>query len=266
MASNKTVLLFIDNDGIALIELNRPNARNAMSAQLDRELKHTIIQCENDDRVKCMVLTGKGKAFCAGVDLKEFAAGKGADPRAKSADLSNFKKGGLFAGRKKPLIGAINGPSVTGGLEMALNCDFLIASTKASFADTHARVGVMPGWGLTVILPQWIGVNRARQMSITGNYVFAKQALDWGLVNEVVEPEKLVPRAIELAKAVTTIDTNAVKHMLATYDNTTGGTIDDGFITEQKFKAQFKESDGKEVGNKFEGIRNRGATQQKAKL
>ena len=102
------------------------------------------------------------------------------DPRASRKAPTKTPRGIIrfeHGAKTKPLIGAVNGPAVTGGLELALNCDFLVASSLASFADTHARVGVMPGGGLTVVLPQWIGVPRARQMSITGDYVLAKQAL-----------------------------------------------------------------------------------------
>ena len=110
-----------------------------------------------------------------------------------------------FAGLTKPLVGAVNGPAVTGGFELALACDFLIASERASFADTHARVGVMPGWGLTVFLPQAIGIRRARQMSFTGNYIDAQTALDWGLVNMVVPHGELVSAARSLAADMGTI-------------------------------------------------------------
>merc|ERR1719291_39191 len=131
------------------------------------------------------------------------------------------------------MIGAINGPSVTGGLELALNCDFLIASTEASFADTHARVGVMPGGGLTVLLPQWIGL----------------------------------PRALKLARTAASIP--ATPQLLRTYAATTGGTVDEAWVTEQVYKRNYKESDGSEVGRRYVGIRERGASQhapQAAKL
>ena len=93
----------------------------------------------------------------------------------------------------KPIIGAVNGVAVTGGLELVLNCDFLVASERARFADTHARVGVHPLWGLTVLLPQAIGIRRAREMSATGNYVDARLALEWGLVNWVHPDDRLIP-------------------------------------------------------------------------
>ncbi len=118
----------------------------------------------------------------------------------------------------KPIIGAVNGVAVTGGLELALNCDFLVASERARFADTHARVGVHPLWGLTVLLPQAIGIRRAREMSATGNFVDARTALEWGLVNHVVPHDELLPTARRLAADVVSNDQRAVRAILATYE------------------------------------------------
>ena len=105
----------------------------------------------------------------------------------------------------KPVIGAINGVAITGGFEVALACDVLIASTNARFADTHARVGIMPGWGLSQKLSRTIGVYRAKEMSLSGNFLDAKTAYEWGLVNRVVEPEELLPAAIKLAEDMASI-------------------------------------------------------------
>ena len=99
-----------------------------------------------------------------------------------------------------PVIGAINGVAITGGFEVALACDFLVASERARFADTHARVGIMPGWGLTVALPEAIGLRRAKEMSTTGNFVDAETALAWGLVNHVVPHDELLPFARKLSR------------------------------------------------------------------
>ena len=109
---------------------------------------------------------------------------------------------GMMPPHDTPIIGAINGPTVTGGLELAMCCDFLIASERARFADTHARVGVMPGGGMTIRLPQLIGIDRARRMSLTGDYIDAETARDWGLVVEVVPHESLLARARELAATI----------------------------------------------------------------
>jgi enoyl-CoA hydratase len=123
-----------------------------------------------------------------------------------------------FGNIVKPVIGAVNGAAVTGGLELALHCDFIIASERAVFADTHCRVGVQPWWGLTVLLPQAIGLRRAKQMSITGNYVDAATAADWGLANRVVSHEILLPACRTIARDVASSDRAAVARMLRTYD------------------------------------------------
>src|SRR5690606_20981276 len=102
---------------------------------------------------------------------------------------------GPFPDMETPVIGAVNGVAITGGFELALACDFLVASEQARFADTHARVGIMPGWGLTVLLPEAIGFRRAKEMSTTGNFLDAQTALAWGLVNHVVPHAELLPFA-----------------------------------------------------------------------
>ena len=135
----------------------------------------------------------------------------GASPR--------LSKGKSLRPLSKPIIGAINGVAVTGGFELALNCDFLIASDQASFADTHARVGIQPGWGLTVLLPQAIGLRRAREMSTTGNFVDARTALEWGLVNRVVAHEDLLPTCRTLAADIVSNDQAGVRRILRTYQS-----------------------------------------------
>ena len=113
----------------------------------------------------------------------------------------------------KPLIGAVNGVAITGGFEVALACDFLVASEKAAFADTHARVGIMPGWGLTVLLPEAVGFRRAKELSATGNFLDAPTALAWGLVNHVVAHDECVPFAQELAADIATNDQRGPPHL-----------------------------------------------------
>ena len=144
-------------EGVGVVTLNRPEARNALSSEVLRALPQALNSLDQDPAVDVLVITGSDPAFCAGLDLKELGgSGGNIDPDA------SLEASGPFPSRSKPLIGAINGVAVTGGLELALACDFLIASDRAAFADTHARVGVMPGWGLSGLLPQAIGVRRAR--------------------------------------------------------------------------------------------------------
>ena len=180
-------------DRVAVITINRPDQRNALNSDVRRALPKAITQCDTDDDVDVMILTGADPAFSAGVDLKEFGSGQvqqGESFGGVAESRDSFR--GALPPHAKPLIGAVNGVAVTGGFEVALNCDFIIASDRARFADTHARVGVMPGWGLTVLLAQRIGVARAKQMSFTGNYIDAQTACDWGLANEVVPHDELL--------------------------------------------------------------------------
>jgi enoyl-CoA hydratase len=205
-------------DRIATITLNRPEARNALSSEVLSLLPARMRDAEHDPDVDVLILTGTDPAFCAGLDLKELGSesgnlgGSGADG-GRNADGVR----GPFPRLTKPLIGAVNGVAVTGGFELALNCDFLVASEHAKFGDTHSRVGVMPGWGLTVLLPQAIGVRRAREMSFTGNFMGAEEALAFGLVNHVVPHAELLPFTRALAADIVGNDQNGVRQIRATY-------------------------------------------------
>lgn len=200
----ENLVLLEEEDGVALVTLNRPAARNALSRQLLKRLREVFERLAHDDNVGAVILTGSDPAFCAGLDLKELSGssallsdgvtGEGRDPGVPA--------GSPWLPLGKPLIGAVNGVAVTGGLELALNCDFLIASERASFADTHARVGIMPGWGLSVLLPERVGFTMARRMSFTGDFVDARRALECGLVTEVVPHDQLLVRARSLAATV----------------------------------------------------------------
>jgi enoyl-CoA hydratase len=209
-------------DRVATVTLNRPQARNALSREVRRLLPRIMTEADANDDVDAVVLTGADPAFCAGLDLKELGAGDATleDPGATGggSDERASRPTGPFPPMTKPVIGAINGVAITGGLELALACDFLVASDQARFADTHARVGIQPGWGLTVLLPQAVGLRRAREMSATGNFVAAPTALAWGLVNHVVPPSELLELAHRLATDIASNDQRAVRTIYATYD------------------------------------------------
>jgi enoyl-CoA hydratase len=194
---------------VATVTLNRPQRRNAISGNLLTELRATMAELDASAAVRVIVLTGADPAFCAGLDLTEL--GQADSPLARAAS------GPVLPDLTKPLIGAVNGAAITGGLELALACDFLIASERARFADTHARMGIMPGWGLTVELPAAVGLRRARQMSATGNFVDAATALTWGLVNHVVPHEELMDSTRRLAADAASNDPAAVQAIFATY-------------------------------------------------
>lgn len=190
-----TLVLTERADGFATITLNRPEAMNALSRQLRVELAEAVRVATASPDVRVLVLTGAGeRSFSAGVDLKELASGGFiGDPRPKDDPILAMEA------CPKPIIAAINGVAITGGLELALACDILIASENARFADTHVRVGILPGWGLSQRLSRLIGISRAKEMSLSGNFIDAATALQWGLVNRVVPPAEMPSAARRLA-------------------------------------------------------------------
>ena len=248
---------------VATVTLNRPAVRNALNAALRGTLPTTLESLDHDQSVDVIILTGADPAFCAGVDLKELggrSSGGGVDD-----ELRGLIEGGRpFGPISKPIIGAINGVAVTGGFELALNCDFLIASERASFSDTHARVGIQPGWGLTVLLPQAVGLRRAREMSTTGNYVDAQTALAWGLVNRVVAHEDLLPICRALAADIVSNDQAGVRRILRTYAETAAITTSPALRLEAEVSMEWLRSGGgrpEEVERRRQAIIERGRTQ-----
>jgi len=196
----KNILIEI-TDGIGVVKINRPQALNALNSEVVEELESALREVEQDADVKVVVITGAGeKAFVAGGDIKEMS---GMDPAAARAfsqrghRLINF-----MAQIKKPIIAAVNGYALGGGLELALACDFIYASEKAKLGLPEVTLGVMPGFGGTQNLPRLIGPNRAKELIFSGKQLTAQQARDWGLVNEVVPGEELMSRVFESAKKI----------------------------------------------------------------
>ena len=248
-------------DRIGTVTMNRPEARNALNAELRSALPKAMLALDADDDVDVVILTGTDPAFCAGLDLKELGSRGTRQPGDPDPVV-----GGPFPTMTKPVIGAINGVAITGGFEIALNCDFLIASENARFADTHSRVGVMPGWGLTVLLPQAVGVRKAREMSTTGNFLAAHEALLFGLVNHVVPHEELLPFTREIATDIIGNDQRGVRRMLETYRATTGTTVDDGWVVERRMATEWQAGtfDPAEVERRRTAIMERGRQQTKS--
>ncbi len=221
-------------EGVATVTLNRPEAMNALSKALRAQLFEVMTALNADNAVRAVVLTGAGtRAFTAGLDLKELGSEAGAlgAANAQGADENPVK---AIEVCRKPVIGAINGVAITGGFEVALACDVLIASTNARFADTHARVGIFPGWGLSQKLSRMIGVSRAKELSFTGNFLDAATAQAWGLVNRVVSPEDLVPAAQSLARDMASIDPAMLQAYKALIDEGYAATFGDGLAIEQR--------------------------------
>ena len=215
---------------VAVVTLNRPAAMNALNRELRRALATAMARLEADAAVRAVVLTGAGRrAFTAGLDLKELGSEGLAAANADGPGDNPVKAVELLS---KPVIGAINGVAITGGFELALACDVLIASEHARFADTHARVGIMPGWGLSQKLSRLIGPYRAKELSLTGNFLDAATAAAWGLVNRVVAADDLLPAAMALAHDMATIDPGFSAAYKRLIDDGYAGGLGDGLALE----------------------------------
>ena len=209
-------ILKIERDGpIAIVTLNRPDALNALSRALRADIAEAFVSLAKDETVRAAVLTGAGRAFTAGVDLKE----AGQTGFALGADGGAIDISHALAEFPWPIIGAINGFAITGGFELALMCDVLLASENAKFADTHARVGIMPGWGLSQRLSRLIGVSRAKELSFTGNFIDAAQAERWGLVNRIYKADELLVAAVKLAHEMASCDPDLLRNYKKVIDD-----------------------------------------------
>ncbi len=213
-------------DGFATVVLNRPQKLNTLSIALRRELAQAVAELEADPAVRVLVLTGAGRAFSAGLDLDEWAEAPAAGAWLHDAAAALAPFGG-------PVIGAVNGLCITGGLELALACDLLLAAADARFADTHVKVGLLPGWGGSVRLQQRVGPLRAKEMALTGRFVSADEALAWGLVNRVVAPEHLRAEAETLAREIAAHDPAGVAAYKRLLDEEAGMTMAQAFAHER---------------------------------
>lgn len=252
------LVLVATTDCVCTLTMNRPEARNALSVALQHELGAALMAAEADDDIDVVVLTGADPAFCAGLDLRELAdGGKNLVGGADDARISPFA---ALWGATKPIIGAINGACVTGGFELALACDFLVASEQAFFGDTHARVGLMPAGGMSVFLPAAIGFRRAKEMSLTGNFMSASDAAAAGLVNHVVPHADLLPTAHQLAVDIAGNDQAAVRNLKKLYDVNEKVTVGDGVDNEQAYFRAWR-LDPDEIGRRRSAVIGRGRTQ-----
>lgn len=242
-------LLAADHGAVRLLTLNRPAARNALSHELIRAFYTALKSADADDSVRAVVITGTDPAFCAGVDLKEAA-------RDGLKYFEEFRSQSCITAVREmrtPIIGAVNGATFTGGLEIALGCDFLIASERAVFADTHARVGILPGGGMTARLPQVVGLAMARRMSMTGEVISAERAERIGLVTEVVAHDRLLQRALELAGQIAEVPGPTMLALKEIYTEGAAAVIDPALAAEARIAfAQHRDFGG--LGDRFREV------------
>jgi enoyl-CoA hydratase len=186
----------------AVVTLNRPEAMNALSRRLCDRLSEALRALGSDESVRAIVLTGAGsRAFSAGIDLKELGR-EGNGALGAVGEGSSANPAAAISACRKPIVAAVNGVAVTGGFELALACDILICSDTARFADTHVKVGVLPGWGLSQRLSRLVGSSRAKEISLTGRFIDARTAMAWGLVNSVFPLDRLKDEALHLAHLI----------------------------------------------------------------
>ncbi len=219
MAADDTLLVG-DDEGIRTIAINRPEVKNALTAAMRTRLCEVLAEADVDDGIRAVIVTAVDPVFTAGVDFREAAAGSSPAPNPGTA----------LRAMTKPVICAVNGACVTGGLEIALSCTFVVASDRARFADTHARLDVVAAWGLTALLPRAVGMRKAAEMSITGNFVDAAEALRLGLVNHVVAHDELGPFTEGLARDIA--GTGAVSEVLELYRRGDGLPLADALSLE----------------------------------
>lgn len=246
-------------DRIATVTINRPRQLNALSRELRENLGIALECLQADDAVDVIILTGSGdKAFCVGVDLKEFEEA----PMTPDEVGTDTRVARAFAALTKPSIAAINGYVVTGGFELILNCDLRVASANASFADTHVRVGVLPGWGGSQLLVRAVGPMRASYIGLTGNYVDAQMAKDWGLVLDVVPPDELMPYCRKLAQDILSADQGTMRDYRSLMREGVHRTVAEGLAAESLVgKVRLARFDAAEFKRTREQVMNRGQDQ-----
>lgn len=197
-------VLFAVTDNVAIITLNRPERLNALTPTMRRELLDAVVQCDGREDVRAIVLTGAGRGFCSGGDVKAMAEANETGRRRDLADkIAPVRDKAVLAMRdvSKPLIAAVNGPAAGAGMNIALACDIRIASNTARFGQTFSRRGLHPDWGGTYFLPRIVGMAKACELTWSGRMIDAEEALELGIVSRLTEPDALMPAALEMARS-----------------------------------------------------------------
>ena len=211
---DETPLLIDVADGVATLTLNRPSALNSLNQALRLALVTALAEMDARDDVRVIILTGSGRAFCAGLDVKELGQSGG----NVSENVGGGDMGAAITELKTPIIAAINGLAVTGGFEITLCCDIVIVARSAYFQDTHAKIGLLPGWGLSQRLPRVIGPYRAKEISLSARRVTAEEAVHLGFVTRAVADHDLLAEARAVALTITQWPADHIKRIKALID------------------------------------------------
>ncbi len=228
---------------IALVQLNRPKDLNALNLQMMGELRDALKELDNDDEVRVILITGNEKAFAAGADIKQMAGNTTID----MWKIDQFSTWDHIRKTKKPLIAAVSGFALGGGCELAMTCDMIVASETAKFGQPEIKIGVMPGAGGTQRLTKAIGKARTMEMVLTGKFISAQEAMDYGLINKVVPAELYLEAAVSLAKEIANMSPIAVQLAKEAVNRSFETHLDEGLTLERKnFYLAFASEDQKE--------------------
>lgn len=236
--------VLVERDGaVTILTLNRPDRRNAINRAMRKALKKELWRADADDEVNVVVLTGAGTSFSAGVDLPEALSGP--PPAAEGPTPTH-----VLRGISKPVIAAVNGPCYTGGYELAVNCSFIIASERAEFADTHAQIGLLNGWGGSAVLPRMIGLPAAIQFILSGEPIDGATAARIGLANEVVPHDELLDRSVAVAQRIAGGHPSAIRRMLRSLKEGAGTSLAHALALESEAAATYR-ADGADIGARY---------------
>lgn len=196
----RTLLIEKDADGVAAVTLNRPEKRNAVNREMHQELENVFVDLSNDDEVRAVLLTGAGSAFCAGGDVEGMKTGefRPTGPAAPFREVRRLIMNLLEV--EQPIVAAVNGDGVGLGATIPLFCDIIVMAETARLADNHVRMGLVAGDGGVVIWPWLVGMARAKEYLLTGQWIDGREAERIGLVNYAVPQEQVLPRAMEIAR------------------------------------------------------------------
>lgn len=258
--SEDLILVKKKENGIACITINRPKSMNSLTKNMITDLAKAFKSLDGDTLVKVIIITGAGRAFCSGVDLT-------AAQDVFKGDVKNMDTDPVYQMEhcRKPIIGAINGYAVTGGFEIALACDILIAGTEAKFIDTHSKFGIFPSWGLSQKLPRIIGVNRAKEVSLTAMPLNAQVAEKWGLVSRLVPPAELMKTAESIAKSIAGNHENMVLKYKAVINDGMKLALGDALELEKKLAHSYYEGMHPEMFTKMQKFISGQSSQKKTR-
>jgi len=228
---------------IALIQINRPKELNALNRQVMLEIKEALLQLDEDEQVRVVILTGGEKVFAAGADIKQMA-----DATAMSMlNIDQFSTWDQIKKTKKPIIAAVSGFALGGGCELAMTCDMIVASETAQFGQPEINIGTMPGAGGTQRLTRAVGKALAMELVLTGKFIAAEEALNAGLINRVVPVEVLFKETLNLARTIATKSPVAVRLAKESVVKAFETSLDEGLQFERKnFYLTFASEDQKE--------------------